>query len=104
MFLSMMLSHEMVFRSYTLAMLFHLLPISCHVSFLTDCSILPTIILATNKSSFNPLTGEFNILLDCLLPKHHYSVYGFGFHSITNEYKVVRIVNIDNDQHIGVVL
>lgn len=97
----MMLSHEMVFR-YTLAMLFHLLPLSCHVSFLTDCSILPTIILATNKSSFNPLTGEFNILLDCLLPKHHYSVYGFGFHSITNEYKVVRIVNIDNDQHIGV--
>lgn len=29
-----------------------LLPISCNVSFLTDCSILPTIILAMNKSSF----------------------------------------------------
>lgn len=41
-------------------------------------------------------------MLDRLLPKHHYSAYGFGFHSITNEYKVVRIVNIDNDQHIEV--
>ena len=43
--------------------------------------------------TYNPLTGEIKILLGCLFPRNNYSVYGFGFHPRTKEFKVVRIVN-----------